>query len=155
MSANAEAAGLSQAEKTTAWCLVALIASLLAIGLASSLILRHILQALPAAFILAVVMKRWRGATYAALAVFLFWLLIMTLIWLFLLGLARILTGTFSPAEITFTITTGIATALGIGAVLRARRNAALGRCLITFLVGAALQVFAMWLSLQPMFAHR
>jgi len=155
MAASPEAARLSQAEKITAWCLAALIASLLAIGLASSLVLRHILQALPAAVILAAVAKRRRGATYAALAVFLFWLLIMTLIWFFLLGLAKILTGTFSPAEITFTITTGIATAFGIGAVLMARRNTTLGRSLIAFAVGAALQISAMWLSLQPMFAHR
>jgi len=155
MGASPEAAGLSKAEKTTAWCLVALIASLLAIGLVSALVLRHILQCLPAVLVLAAVVKRWRGAIYAALGVFLFWLLIMTLIWLFLLGLARILTGTFSPAEITFTITTGIATACGIVAVLRARRNAALGRGLVAFVIGAALQVFAMWVSIQPAFAHR
>ena len=155
MAASAEAAGLSKAEKITAWSLAVLIAGLLAVGAVSALVLRHILQVLPGILILAALLKRWRGASYAAFAVFLFWLPIMIFIWLFLLGLARVLTGTFSPAEIAFTIVIGLAALCGLLVAPRARRNAPLVQCLAAFLVGAALQVFAMWVSVQPAFAHR
>jgi hypothetical protein len=37
---------------------------------------------------------------WAALPCFFFWLMLMILIWLFLLGWARIVSGTFSPTEI-------------------------------------------------------
>lgn len=146
---------MSRAERVTAACLVLLGLGLLAIGLVSSLVVRHIIQALPAIVTLAAV-SRWRaGSAGAALAVFAFWLLIMTAIWLYLLGVARIITGTFSPAEIVLTIIVGAASACGIVAAVYASRRASLARCLLTFLAGTALQVFAMWLSLQPMFARR
>ena len=83
---------------------------------------------------------------------FVFWLGIMVLIWLYLLGWARIVTGQFSATEIAMTIVVGAASLPGILFAARGWRFAT-GAPL--FVAGLALQVGAFWISLQPAIATR
>ena len=65
----------------------------------------------------------YRRASYSALPIFLFWFVIMFLIWLFLLGMASVFSGTFTPVEVALTVTSGLAAfpALGRRCVKRLR----------------------------------
>jgi hypothetical protein len=136
-------------------CLVAVVVGLLLVGVVSGTPLRHVLQAAPALALLAVRGRARAWTSFAALAVFVFWFGIMSLIWLYLLGIARIVTGTFSRTEIALTLLIGGAALLGIVAVIRGRQpSSALARG-AAFLVAAAIQVGTTWLSVQPMFATR
>lgn len=126
---------------------------LLAVGLVSHTPLRHLIQVLPAVLALIAAARQTPWARFAALPVFAFWLLIMVGIWLFLLGLARIITGHYSPAEILLTVLIGISSLVGTGANLRTAVPAGWRRALAAGVGFALLQVGAMWLSLQPAFA--
>src|ERR1700740_490830 len=68
----------------SACCLAIICALVLGVGLASHLMLRHLVQTLP--FWLAVVLgfRRSTLTGWAALPPFLFWLTLMALIWLYL-----------------------------------------------------------------------
>jgi hypothetical protein len=138
-------------------CLVALVVGLLLVGVVSGTPLRHVLQAAPALALLAARSRsRARAWTsFAALAVFVFWLAIMSLIWLYLLGLAQIVSGHFTRVEIALTLVIGGAAAAGLVAALRVREPSSWPARGAAFLLAAGLQVGAMWLSLQPSFATR
>jgi hypothetical protein len=81
------------------WSLVlltVLACALLAVGAVSGTMLRHVVQILPSiVLIVVVVVWRPRSGPAAALAIDLFWLAIMLFIWLYLAGVARIVTGRF------------------------------------------------------------
>jgi len=136
-------------------CLVALVVGLLLVGVASGTPLRHVLQAAPALALLAVRARARAWTSFAAVAVFAFWLAIMSLIWLYLLGLARIVTGHFTRVEIALTLVIGGASAAGVVAALRGREPSSWPARGAAFVVAAALQVGATWLSVQPAFATR
>ena len=53
-----------------------------------------------------------------------FWLFIMLLIWLYLLGIARVVTGHFTPAEVSLTVVIGLACVVGLGASARSTTHA-------------------------------
>jgi hypothetical protein len=93
---------------------------------------------------------RLRCARFAAIAVFLFWLLVMALIWMYLLGLARVVSGRFSRGEVALTVVIGLGSAVGLLAASRVRDSSPWPARLAAFATAAALQVGAMWLSLQP-----
>ena len=136
-------------------CLVALVVGLLLVGVVSGTPLRHALQAAPAVALLAVRVRARAWTSFAAIAVFAFWLAIMSLIWLYLLGLARIVTGHFTRVEIALTLVIGGASAAGVVAALRVREPSSWPARGAAFVVAAALQVGATWLSVQPAFATR
>ena len=142
-------------EKIVASCLLALVVSMLLVGVVSDTILRHTVQVVPGIVGLVLLSRRIPWAPYAALAAFVFWLFIMTLIWLFLLGLARVVTGDFSAPEVGLTIGVGLASVAGIVAVLRVRSTVGRLHRVVAFLAFAGCQVAAMWISLQPFFATR
>jgi hypothetical protein len=129
------------------------IVGLLAVGVVSHTPLRHLIQLLPALAALVVAMRQAPWARFAALPVFAFWLLIMVGIWLFLLGLARLITGHYSPGEILLTVLIGISSLAGGGASLRSTVPAGWRGALAAGVGFALLQVGALWLSLQPAFA--
>jgi hypothetical protein len=95
---------LGSAPRRLAICLAGLGAALIAVGVSGGTLLRHAIQIVPIAVALAVVTRRPRWAAYGALPIFAIWILISVLIWLYLLGVARVITGTFSPTEIICTI---------------------------------------------------
>jgi hypothetical protein len=84
-----------------------------------------------------------------------FWLLLMTLIWLFLLGWAHVITGTFSPTEIAMTVTVGVASIVGIAAGMRGPSPASWVTAIVVMVLMVGLEVLALRVSLLPEIAHR
>jgi len=117
--------------------------------------IRHAVQVLPVLAAGLVVVLRLAWSRFAAMPVFAFWLFIMLLIWLFLLGLASVVTGRFSPAEVGLTVVIGMACVAGLGATARAPTRSHWRSGVTALLSFGALQVGAMWLSLQPALASR
>ena len=131
-------------------CGLAVIAALLVVGVASREIVRHLLQTAP---VWIAVVLAWRGSRlvrWAAVPVFAFWLFIMTLIWLFLLGIARIANGHYSPTEIAMTLVVGFACLVGLGVSLQSSARTSWPAALGVLAVTATLQVAAMAVSLRP-----
>ena len=133
--------------------LLVVVASLLAVGLVSQTLIRHGIQVAPGVVLLVSSTRRRAWAPYAAMAVFAFWLLIMGLIWMFLLGLANVVTGDFSRVEVALTMVIGVASLTGLVAVCRLRDQPSWTTRVAAVVAAGALQVGAMWLSLQPLFA--
>jgi hypothetical protein len=121
--------------------------ALLFVGIVSHTLFRHIVQSAPLVVGMIVLTRRSAWGVSASAALFAFWFVVMGAIWLFLLGLARFLTGTFTPAEITLTVIIGAASLLGLGTVYRRGTDIALVPRLGAAAVFLALQVAAMWLS--------
>ena len=136
-------------------CLASVAVSLILVGLVSATLIRHLIQILPVVAALGAVARQPRWGAYAAMAVCLFWLAIMTLIWLYLLGIARIVGGHFSAAEIVLTLVIGVSSIWGIVAAARVRPAAGLAARAVALLAFAALQIGAMWVSLLQPFANR
>ena len=130
------------------------IIGLLSVGVVSHTPLRHLIQVLPAVLAFALVTRNIAWARFAALPIFTFWFLIMLGIWLFLLGLARIITGHYSSAEVLLTLVIGISCLVGLAASVRASVTTSRVRAGWVILAFAALQVGALWLSLRPAFAR-
>ena len=91
----------------------------------------------------------------AAATLLAFWFLVMGAIWLFLLGVARIVTGTFTTAEIALTVPIGVGSVLGLVATRRTGTSAPIGAQLGVVAAFAILQLAAMFLSMQPFVARR
>src|ERR1700733_1511911 len=102
---------MPNASKWIACCSLAVLAALYVVGAVSNGSLRHEVQTLPLWFPIVLGFKRREIAKWCALPCLVFWLAIMVLIWLFLLGWARVVSGHFSPVEITVTIVVGVACA--------------------------------------------
>jgi hypothetical protein len=136
-------------------CCIAMIAALLVVGAVSHGIVRHIVQTCPLWIAIVLGIRRSPWTKWAALPCFVLWLLLMTAIWLFLLGWARIISGTFSPTEIAMTMIVGLASIAGIVTAVRTRSSVrALPAMAVVFLV-AVLQVAAVRISFLPQIAHR
>lgn len=81
-------------------CVMGVIFGLLLVGLVSRTPLRHVVQVLPACIeLIGAPPARFVGALRRCYH-FRVWPIIMTLIWLFLLGLTDVLHGDFSTAEV-------------------------------------------------------
>lgn len=117
--------------------------------------LRHEVQTLPLWFPIIAGFQRRELAKWAALPCLIFWLTIMILIWLFLLGWARIVTGHFFPTEIAMTLVVGAASVVGLGVGVRWRTAVRPVTALGMFLLFGALQFLAFRISLIPYIARR
>jgi hypothetical protein len=134
------------------WSLVLLIVSLLLVGVVSHTVLRHVIQAIPPAVAWILVVRGSQLGPAAAAPIVTFWLGVMISIWMFLLDVASIFTGTFTSTEIVLTIAIALSCGLGIAGVVRQGSRAALGTRLgIASAFGIA-QFVAMIASFQPMF---
>jgi hypothetical protein len=134
---------------------VIIIAALYVVGLVSGTLLRHVVQTAPIWIGVVLAFRASPHARWFALPFFLFWLGIVVLIWLFLLGWAQVVHGTFTPPEVAMTVVMGAASLGGIVTALRDRRRASALPAVGVFLVGAALQLAAFRLSLLPGIATR
>jgi hypothetical protein len=159
---------MNRSDSITAVALLAVLGALLVVGVVSGTPVRHAIQVTPVLAAALAVTLRQRWGRFAAAPIFALWLFIMVLIWLFLLGIARVVSGHFTPIEIALTCVIGAACVIGLGAVAR---NASAGssavarsakaerssvwRAVAVFLLFGAFQVAAIWLSLQPAFARR
>lgn len=135
--------------------LLTIIVALQVVGLVSHTTIRHLVQTAPLIAAIGVALASPRWSAPAAAPLFTFWLLLMSLIWLFLLGIARIVHGTFTPVEIAMTIAVGCAAIAGLIVSARnwPRRNAVLSIAIV--LLFAATQLYAFRLSQLPSISHR
>src|SRR6266496_5945461 len=83
--------------------------------------LRHEVQTLPLWFPIVAGFRNKEVAKWSALPCFIFSLTLMIVIWLFLLGWARLISGHFFPSEIAMTFIVGGASFLGIAVCVRWR----------------------------------
>jgi uncharacterized membrane protein YoaK (UPF0700 family) len=134
-------------------CLAVLIA-LYVVGAVSHGSLRHEVQTLPLWFPIVLGFRKRELAKWSALPCLIFWLTIVVFIWLFLLGLAHIVSGTFSPIEIAMSIVIGIASLLGIVVSLRWRTSTGILTAACTVAIFAILQLLVFRLSVIPYIAH-
>jgi hypothetical protein len=146
---------MARAEWVLAAALIAVVVALMLVGVVSGTPVRHAIQIVPGLVVLGLALGRFRCARFAALAVFLFWLFIMALIWLYLLGIADVISGHFTRGEVALTLVIGLGSAMGLVAASRIRDSSRWPGRLAAFAATAALQVGAMWLSLQPAVANR
>jgi len=136
-------------------CLLLVAVALLLVGLVSGTPLRHVVQVLPACAVL-VAARRGRSWTAAAMvAICVFWLAIVLLIWLFLLGFDSPVKGSYSAVEIVLTLVIGLAAIVGVGAAVRLRPRPHALAFVGAFTGAAVLQIAAMWLSLRPWLEHQ
>lgn len=129
--------------------------ALIVVGFVSGTILRHVIQIAPLVVALGLLLRGSGLGVSAAAPLFAVWLLIMGGIWLFLLGLARIFSGTFTPAEVTLTIIIGAGSMLGLAAAWRQRIAASWGARLGVVITFALMQFAALWISVLPFAATR
>jgi hypothetical protein len=136
-------------------CCVSIIAALLVVGAVSHGVVRHMVQTAPfwIAIVLAIRQSGW--SKWAALPCFCFWLLLMILIWLFLLGWARIVSGAFSTTEIAMTVIVGLASITGIVTAARIKSGVRVWPAAGVVLLVSALQAAALKLSLLTAIGHR
>ena len=133
---------------------VAIISALLVVGAVSHGIIRHVVQTSPLWIVIVLGIRRSPLTKWAILPCSSFWLLVMTAIWLDLLGWVGIVSGTFSPTEIAMPMVVGFASmaaivsALGMRSVVRAWLG--IGTTLLLLI----LQLSAFRLSFLPHIAH-
>jgi len=134
-------------------CCLAVLIALYIVGAVSHGSLRHEVQTLPLWFPIVLGFNRREIARWCALPCLFFWLGIVMLIWLFLLGWAHLVSGHFSPVEIAMTLTIGAASATGIWLCLHRARWSVMGVALI--ILFGVLQILAFRISLLPAIAHQ
>jgi hypothetical protein len=131
--------------------LAAVIVALLLVGIVSRTPRPHVVQVVPLAIALAAVVGARGWAIDAARVVLTFWALVMGAIWLFLLGVATIFSGTFTTTEVGLTVIIGLCAFAGVLSAIHLPTATAIPRVGVT-IAFAALQTGALWLSYQPMF---
>jgi hypothetical protein len=107
---------MPSAPKWLAACSLAVLIALYVVGAVSVPpgSLRHEVQTLPLWFPIVLGFRQREITKWMALPLLVFWLAIVTSIWLFLLGWARIVAGHFFPTEIAMTIVIGVACLIGL-----------------------------------------
>ena len=93
--------------KAIGYCAITTLLALYIVGLVSNGVLRHIVQTLPLWFPIVLGLRRRETAKWASLPCFIIWLLLMTLIWLFLLGWAKVISGHFTLIEVVLALVIG------------------------------------------------
>jgi hypothetical protein len=135
---------------------IAVVASaLVVVGLVSGTLRIHLVQISPLLLVLALALSPPQWWAAAAASVLSFWLVTMGGIWLFLLGLSRFLSGTFSRTEVALTCVIGIACLAGlVVANSKGTHLSPITRVLVV-LMAAGLQCLALWFSYQPFIIGR
>jgi hypothetical protein len=128
--------------------------ALTVVGVVSGTLRTHLVQISPIVLLLALLPLARPLVSAAAAAVLSWWIVTMSWIWLFLLGLSQFLTGRFSATEILLTIVIGAACLAGLSASRRAE-TIPLRTRLPTILFAAGIQSLALWLSYQPIITGR
>jgi len=136
--------------KTVAWCSLTILVALYIVGAVSNGSLRHEVQTLPLWAPIVLGFRQRPAAKWAAVPCFIIWITLMTFIWLFLLGWARILSGHFSPAEIVLTLIVGAASVTGLSVSFRWPTNLSWSKGLATATLLAVLQLAALRIGFIP-----
>jgi hypothetical protein len=136
-------------------CLAIILALVGGVGLASNLVVRHLVQTAPLWAGVVLGFRRSRATAWVGLPLFLFWLLLMGLIWSYLLGISHLLSGQFSTIEIAMTIIVGVSSVIGIASFIRFKSALSLFSAGGLFVLFAVIQVICFRLSFLPAIAHR
>jgi hypothetical protein len=136
-------------------CLTMILALLLGVGVPSNLVLRHLVQTAPLWIGVALGFRRSSAASWATLPLFLFWLFLMAMIWAYLLGFTKVLSGTFSRTEIAMTVIVGTAAVIGIASFVRFKSYLSVLSAGAWFVVMGAIQFACFRVSFLPEIAHR
>ena len=136
-------------------CLIGVAVALLVVGVVSGTLLRHVVQILPMIIAVVVLQRRAGFGAYAAMPIFILWVLIPVLIWLFLLGLSKIANGHYTIIEIVMTVVMAACSIVGFVKSISLGRSASIGGRVTAFVLFAALQVGAMMVSFMPSIANR
>ena len=139
--------------KGIGYCSLTVLIALYIVGAVSHGSLRHEVQTLPLWFPIVLGFNRREMARWCALPCLVFWLGIMVLIWLSLLGWAHLVSGHFSPVEIAMTFIVGAASLAGIWLCLHRARWSATGVAGIVLF--GILQILALRISLLPAIAQQ
>ena len=142
------------ASKWTGYSSPAVLMALYVVGAVSNGSLRHEVQTLPLWIPVVLGFRRRELAKWFALRGLVFWLGIMVLIRLFLLGWSHIAKGGYSPLEVAMTLAIGVACVSGIGIASRWRTALRLSTALGLAVLSGALQLLAFRISLIPYIAH-
>jgi hypothetical protein len=129
--------------------------ALYVVGAVSHGSLRHEVQTLPLWAPIVLGFRRRDLAKWSALPCFVFWLAVMVLIWLFLLGWAHLLSGHFSAVETAMTLVVGVASLCGMVVSFRWQTTVRPVTALGAAIVFAALQLAAFRISMIPEIANR
>ena len=142
--------------RTVRLCLVGVAFTVLLIGVLSGTPVRHLVQVLPIALALRL-LARAPGSlgAYAAVALFVYWLLAIVLVWLFLLGISNFARGQYSPVEVVLTMFVGFFCSVGILRGVRAGRLLGRTRRIATVAVFWLVQAGAMAVSLLEPVVNR
>jgi hypothetical protein len=148
---------MTSAPKWLASCSLTILLALYIVGAVSVPpgSLRHEVQTLPLWFPIVFGFQRREITKWMALPLLMFWLAIMTFIWLFLLGWAQIVSGHFFPTEIAMTVLIGVACVSGLIVAFRWRTSVRPVVAISMIGLFALLQWLAFRASLIPYIARR
>jgi hypothetical protein len=116
-------------------------------------VIRHIVQTLPLWFPIVLGLRQREIAKWAALPCFIVWLVLMSLIWLFLLGWANVISGHFRPSEVALTMIVGTASLVGLVVGFRWPTRLSWSKALFVAAIFAVLQLVALRISFLPSIA--
>jgi ABC-type amino acid transport system permease subunit len=136
-------------------CLAIILALIAGVGLATGLVLRHLVQTAPLWIVVVLGATRSRATGWGGLPLFVFWFALMALIWLYLLGIAHILSGHFMPIEVAMTVIVGVASLSGILMFARFRSGLRAAKAGSLFIAMALLQWACFRLSFLPAIVRR
>ena len=135
-------------------CLTIILALLLGVGLASNLVLRHLVQTAPLWIGVALGFRRSSATGWATLPLFLFWFFLMAVIWSYLLGLSQLISGNISRIETAMTVIVGTAAVIGIASFVRFKSSLSALSAGAWFLIMGAIQFACFRVSFLPSIAH-
>jgi hypothetical protein len=141
--------------KRIALCCLAIIVALVGgVGLATGLVIRHVVQTAPLWIGLALGIRGSRAVGSFTAPIFAFWMVLMTLIWLYLAGWSTLISGHFSPFETAMTLVVGAACAIGLWLDVRSFAGVSATTGAGLFVIAAAAQWLCFRLSALPGIAH-
>ena len=134
--------------KTTHLLLLGTAASLLLVGIVSDTLMSHLIQVAPLS-LAPIIAWRWKPAVgaWAVVSLHSFWMVVMVLIWLFLLGISEIVDGRFTAVEVVLTVAIAGFSAAGIVSGVRAGRSLRWWQAVLVLFAGWLVQLAAMELS--------
>ncbi len=135
-------------------CLTIILALMLGVGLATKLVLRHLVQTAPLWIGVALGFRRSSASAWATLPLFLFWLVLMAVIWSYLLGFSQLLSGSFSRVETAMTVIVGTASVIGIASFARFKSSLSGLIAGAWFVIMGIIQFACFRISFLPSIAH-
>jgi hypothetical protein len=153
---TARSGGTDDRAKRIALCCLAIIVALVGgVGLATGLVIRHVVQTAPLWIGLVLGIRGSRAVGWFTAPIFAFWMVLMTLIWLYLAGWSTLISGHFSPFETAMTLVVGAACAIGLGLDVRSFAGVPATPAAGLLVIAAAAQWLCFRLSALPGISHR